>query len=159
MRRGFHRARREFAHDPEPAGPAVMEVTCPHCRRRTNCVQRYHAPVVVSVIFLVAWSHETIEGCPGCVRDRLWQRLALSIPLSNLLFPVVATIILGKVLASHLTDDPRIPPEYHAWADLPPPLPTEVLGNDRGRGRRLLIALAVLIVAAGLMFLIIPRLI
>ena len=75
--------------------------------------------------------------------------------MSNVLFPLAGTLILFKIGDTHRTDLPLIPPEYRAWAELPPP---ETDAADPGRTLRLLIALVVVVVLGVGFFVVLPRL-
>jgi hypothetical protein len=152
--RNWVRARRAFESPAAAETPAaVTEVVCPGCFRRTDRVHMFEAPVVVCGVVFLAWTYETIAGCPRCVRRRLWRRLVVSVPFANLAFPAVAPFLLWDLFLSHWDDGPHIPPEYHGWAALTPP-PPDPPGR---RPRRVLAALAAVVVAAAVLFLILPR--
>jgi len=155
--RRWLRARREFG-TPAPAGVGepVVEVTCPGCYRRTDRVYVFEVPVVLCGLWVLVRTSETVAGCPRCVRRRLWWRLLVSLPMSNLVFPAVAPFILWDLGRTYLDEGPGIPPEYHDWANVgPPPQSGEPPGS---RAKRVLAALAAVVVAALILFFILPRL-
>lgn len=157
--RDWLKARREYMASPAASGEApetVTEVVCPGCYRKTDRVHVFEPPVVIFGVFFVGWGHETVAGCPRCVRRRLWRRLLVSIPLANLLFPAAAPFILWNLMLSHWDEGPVIPPEYRSWADLSPP-PPETTDPPGRRERRVLIAFAAVLAAAVVLFLILPR--
>jgi hypothetical protein len=153
------KARREFSARtaaPDGAPEAVTEVVCPGCFRKTDRVHAFEAPVVVCRLVFFAWNYEQIAGCPRCVRRRLWRRLLVSFPVANLAFPVVAPFLLWDLFLSHWDEGPHIPPEYHGWANLSPP-PPESADPPGRRSRRVLLAFAGVLVAAVVLFLVLPR--
>lgn len=153
--RRWLRAQREFdAPAPARVDDPVTEVTCPGCLRRTDRVHVFVVPVFLCALWAVARSYETVAGCPRCVRRRLWWRLFVSLPMSNFVFPVVAPIILWDLGRTYWDEAPGIPPEYNEWAaSYPPAVPGR---PPVGRGRRILAALAAVVVAAVVLFFILP---
>lgn len=139
--------------DPQP----VLEVTCPRCGRRTDRVQAFDVPVLAFLIVYIVFRHESVAGCPSCVRRRLWQLFWVNLLTANVLFPFVAPFILWDIQASHSRDRPGIPPAYHGWANLAPPPPTEPTPAPN-KALRLLVVLGVLILMVSVAFIIVPRL-
>jgi DNA-directed RNA polymerase subunit RPC12/RpoP len=137
----------------------VHEVTCPRCGKRTDRVQSFHAPFVIFALLYIAWTHEQVAGCPACVRKRLWRLFYLSIPTANLLFPIIGLMILWDIESSRSTEDCRgIPPQFHAWADLPVYSGT-VRDTERGNTRRPLVALLIVVFVIAIVFFVLPRLV
>jgi hypothetical protein len=69
------------------AAPDV--IYCPRCGRPTDCLRSVDIPVVIFVIFYIAWASERIVGCAPCLRAHVAQRTLLSIFLANVVFPVL----------------------------------------------------------------------
>jgi hypothetical protein len=114
----------------------------------------FEVPVFLFAMWILARSYETVAGCPQCVRRRLWWRLLASVPMSNFVFPLVAPVILWDLGRTYWDEGPGIPPEYHEWAaSHPPAVPGR---SPDGRGRRVLVALAAAVVAAVVLFFILP---
>ena len=114
----------------------VVEVTCPGCYRETDRVLVYEPPVLLFAFVFFAWTHESVAGCPQCVRRRLWRRLAVSLPMSNLAFPITAPLILWDLARSYNEHDrPDIPAEYRGWANPAPPPPGEAEPDGKQRDR------------------------
>jgi hypothetical protein len=144
-----------MANDPLEA--PVREVTCPRCARQTDRVQSYEVPVVLFVLAYIVWTHERVAGCPACVRSRLWRLFLLSIPMANIFFPIIGTLILWDIWSSHRRDEPGIAPELYEWARLSPPRVAKP-GSDRGKALRLLVVLLFLVGVLVVVFLVLPRL-
>ena len=101
-------------------------------------------PVVVFLVFYLAWTHEQVAGCPACVQKRLFQLFYASIPMANVGFPFLGPIIYWDIVKSRRTDRPGIPLKFHEWANLivtPPPEPA----SKTGIGVRLLVIFLILL--------------
>jgi hypothetical protein len=137
----------------------VLEVTCPLCGQRTNHIQAYEVPIVVFLFVYVIWGHGTVAGCPRCVRSSLWRQFWVSLPASNILFPIVGLLIFRQISASDESIVPVIPPEYHGLAGLEVQPAGEWSGQRSGRGLRLLVALGIVICVAVTVFIVLPLLV
>ncbi len=85
---------RQARYDP------ATEPTCPRCGRETEVIQTTDAPFVLCLFFFITWRRLRIVGCPKCVQRRLWLHFWVSIPLSNIVLPIVWTFIIAEIRAS-----------------------------------------------------------
>jgi HEAT repeats len=95
---------------PITASPSDMVVTCPRCCRSTDSLKSFDVPNIACLFVYLVWNTENITACPSCMRRMLFQKLLISIPLSNVIFPFTAVIYLTQLLAtkSNGHSDPAI---------------------------------------------------
>jgi hypothetical protein len=137
-----------------PEEPVPLKVLCPRCRKRTDRIQVYDVPLVVCIVYIV-WSRQRVAGCPDCVRQSLVLRLLASIVLTNLLCLIFVPMHLGYLIHSFATSRPGVPPEYAYLIDAVPDVTRPVWkGVGPGRGRRMAVALVILAVVLGGVFLV-----
>lgn len=133
-------------------------VWCPHCRKRTDCIQVYDVPIGLCFLVYVVWDSERLVGCPRCIRADLWKRFLWNIPMMNVLCWVFAPWIAVQLISSYAGNRPGVPPEYQHLAEPPITNPSvERWQGSAGRGNRWFLILLLLAAAVGFAFFVLPR--
>jgi hypothetical protein len=85
---------------PADTPSSEMAVICPQCCRPTEDLKSYDVLALLCLLVYIGWSSGNVTACPSCMRRVLFRRLLVSIPLSNVLFPVAGAVYLGQILAT-----------------------------------------------------------
>jgi hypothetical protein len=133
------------------------KVACPRCGQPAERVQDVQAPFIACFFFIGAWGSERIVGCPRCVQRRLWQLFWISVPLSNIIFPIVWTLLLMRIRASKRNTCPEVPEGFLDRPDLAISTSANP-SSQRNKALRLLAIAIILVAVLGVVLLVVPRL-
>jgi len=126
---------------------------CPRCRKRTDRIQVYDVPLVVFFGY-VGWISQRVVGCPDCVRKSLVLRMLASVPLCNLICPIIIPWQMAYFIHSFARSRSGIPAEYAYLIDAVPDVGRpRWKGDVPGKWKRLAVALLILVLVVAAVFL------
>ncbi len=86
---------------PKGLPSSETRVYCPRCYEPTESLKVFQIVKLLFVWFVPQYGVETIIACPSCMRRAIRKRVASSILLTNLLFPLVAIIYAYQYFATY----------------------------------------------------------
>lgn len=128
----------------------IRLIYCPCCTRPTDSLRSVDVPLVFFGVIYIVWNSERVVGCPNCLRTHVARRTALSLPLANIVFPLLLPF-LAVEWATTFRPGHGLPDEELRRYESPPP-PRAAFQSKPTAGR-LIAVLAILVVVALAIFL------